>query len=215
MTARAIIWVCAVAPLIGCADISDTIAGGLANIAPRTSATGDGIRTLSLLGGDVRVRGPEGYCIDQDASNARRGFVVMAGCALLSQDVAVMPDLDGLITVQFADADTASVAGNEEAFADFLTSDLGRATLASDGDLSLMSEVATVIDRGGVLARFEDLSTPSFAGTTGPQWRGFMDINGRLVTVSALSFSRAPLSRGQGERLLAVTMAELAAINAP
>ncbi len=168
-----------------------------------------------MLGGDVRVRGPEGYCVDQSASNARRGFAVLAGCALLSNDAAVMPLLDGLITVQFGDEGTASVTNNEDAFAAFLISDAGRSLLAGDGDLASVAEVATVTDRAGVLARFEDTSGASFQGTSGPQWRGFLDIGGRLATISVLSFDRNTLSIGEGERLLVVAMAELAEANVP
>lgn len=201
--------------LVGCDDINTQLADGLSRIGATPDATADGIRTLALLDGDVRVRGPEGYCIDQTASNVRRGFAVMAGCALLSEDAAVMPALDGLVTVQFGAPDTASVTGNEDAFAEFLKTDAGRALLAGSGDFANVGEVATISDRAGVLVRFEDSSGPAFASTSGAQWRGFLDINGRLATVSVLSFDRARLSRGEGERLLIVAMAELAEVNAP
>ncbi len=204
--------------LTGCDDIegmASNVAGQLAGVAAAPDATSEGIRTLSLLGGDVRARGPEGYCVDQGASNARRGFAVLAGCALLSDDAAVMPTLDGLITIQFGAEDTASVTGNETAFAQFLETDGGRGLLASSGDLANVSEVRTVTDNAGVLARFEDTSGPVFAGTSGPQWRGFLDINGRLTTISVLSFDRDALARGEGERLLTVAMAELGEVNAP
>jgi hypothetical protein len=207
---RNAIWAVAATALIGCAEVTD----GLASLGMSRDATGEGIRTLSLLGGSVRARGPEGYCIDQSASSAGRGFVVMAGCALLAGDVAVMPTLDGLITVQFGDPDTASVTDNEDAFATFLRSDAGRGLLSADGDLAAVSEVSTIADRAGVLARFEDTSAASFAGTSGPQWRGFLDVRGRLVTISVLSFERDALSRAEGERLLVVAMAELAEVNA-
>ena len=204
--------------LSGCEDIegiAGNVAGQLARVGAAPDATNEGIRTLSLLGGDVRARGPEGYCVDQGASNARRGFAVLAGCALLSEGAAVMPTLDGLITIQFGDEDTASVAGKETAFAQFLETESGRALLASNGDLDNVSEVSTVTGDTGVMARFEDTSGPVFVGTSGPQWRGFLDINGRLTTVSVLSFDREALSRGEGERLLTVAMDELGEVNAP
>ena len=204
--------------LAGCEDIegmAGSVAGQLASVGAAPDATNEGIRTLSLLGGDVRARGPEGYCVDQGASNARRGFAVLAGCALLSDDAAIMPTLDGLITIQFGDEDTASISGNETAFAQFLETDSGRALLASSGDLANVFEVSTITNNAGVLARFEDTSGPVIAGTSGPQWRGFLDINGRLTTISVLSFDRDALSRGEGERLLTVAMAELGEVNAP
>lgn len=199
--------------LVGCDQVS-RVTDGLASLGAAPDATGEGIRTLSLLNGDARVRGPEGYCIDQGASRARTGFAVMVGCALLSDDAALMPSLDGLITVQFGAPDTASVTGNEDAFASFLASDAGRGILAASGDAAQVEQVSTVSDESGVLARFEDMSGPAFAGTMGAQWRGFMDVNGRLVTVTVLSFERAVLSQSEGERLLSVAMRELTDANA-
>ncbi|MGJ8611315.1 MAG: hypothetical protein ACSHWY_09480 [Octadecabacter sp.] len=205
----------ALSGLVACDSVNATLAGGLSQIGAPPDATGQGIRTLALLGGDVRVRGPEGYCVDQSASDARRGFAVMAGCAVLSADTPVMPSLNGLITVQFGDAGTASVTGNEDAFAAFLKSEAGRSVLATNGDMTTVVDVATIADRAGVLARFVDTSGPSIAGTSGPQWRGFLDINGRLATVTVLSLDYDDLTRGQGERLLIVAMADLAEVNAP
>jgi hypothetical protein len=201
--------------LSGCEGGTDGALGQLANIISAPAATIQGIRTLSLLGGDVRVRGPEGYCIDRTASDARRGFAVLAGCALLSDGTAIMPNLDGLITVQFGAENTASVTDNEAAIAEFLNTDAGRGLLTGSGNLANVSQVTTITDRAGVLVRFDDTSGPTFVGTAGPQWRGFLDINGRLVTISVLSFERQALSRAEGQRLLVVAMAELAEANAP
>lgn len=178
-------------------------------------ATGGGIRTLALLGGDARARGPSAYCVDQRASRARTGFAVLAGCALLSEQAAVMPALSGLLTVQFGPAGTASVSGNEEAFAGFIASEEGRSILARDGNSANIGQVTATVQGGRVLAWFEDRSGPAMAGTSGPQWRGFVDIGGRLVTVTVLSFDHAPLSRAEGQRLLVLTMAELVEANAP
>nr|WP_252734585.1 hypothetical protein [Octadecabacter sp. B2R22] len=199
--------------MVGCDDVSGTVTDGLARLGAPRDATAEGIRTLSLLQGDVLVRGPEGYCVDQAASNARQGFAVMAGCALMSQDAAIMPSLDGLITVQVGAAETSSVGGNEEAFAAFLKTDAGRGLLAADNDIASVGEITTIADDGAVLARFEDASGPTFQGTTGPQWRGFLDVKGRLVTITVLSFERNALSRGEGERLLGATLAEFVEVN--
>ncbi|SLN30046.1 hypothetical protein [Pseudooctadecabacter jejudonensis] len=200
--------------LSGCADMSNGLADRLATLGSSPDATNEGIRTLAVLDGAVRVRGPDGYCIDQGASDASRGFAIMAGCALVSDEAVVIPNPDGLIMVQFGAEGTASVTGNEDAFAAFLRSESGRGVLSSAGDLAQVPQVATVTDRAGVLARFEDTAGPAFEGTSGPQWRGFLDVGSRLTTVSVLSFDRNPLSASAGERLLVVAMAQLAEVNA-
>jgi len=203
--------------LASCDQVADRVSEGLSRIGgvAAEDATSEGIRTLALLDGSVRARGPDGYCIDQLASDAQTGFVVMAGCALLSEEAAIMPTPDALITIQFGDEGSASITDNEDAFAGFLESEAGRALLAQDGEASSVEAVSTISDRAGVLARFEDSSGPTFSGTTGSQWRGFLDVGGRLTTVSVLSFDRNVLSLAEGERLLVIAMAELAEVNAP
>jgi len=211
MVLRSVAGTVALTALVGCAELSDRLP--LPQLGGSEDETAQGIRTLALLDSSVRVRGPEGYCVDQAASNARRGFAVLAGCAVLSEDVAVIPTLDGLITVQFGEKGSASVSGNEEAFADFLESEVGRGLLAANGDAANIDEVTTETDRAGVMARFQDLTGPSFNGTSGPQWRGFLDVQDRLVTLSVRSFESRTLGRAEGERLLIVAMAAIAEVN--
>ena len=206
MFARLFVFGLALFGLVGCGQIT----GGLSD---RTTLTSQGIRTLSLLGGDVRVRGPEGYCVDQAASDARSGFAIIAGCVLLTDNTDLAPVLDGLITVQFGDEETASVTEREEAFASFLDSGAGRNLLATSGDAADLVDMVSQIEGSAVLVRLEDTSLPAFAGTNGTQWRGFFDVNGRLTTVSVLSFDRAPLNQSQAEQLLIATMNELTAVN--
>ena len=214
MVFRGVIAALALAGLTACEQVSGQLVDGLSRIGAVQDATGEGIKTLALMNGAVRVRGPEGYCVDQAASAASSGFAVMAGCALLSDEAAIMPRPDGLITVQFGPEGTASITGNEDAFATFLETEAGRTVLSQTSDAATVEEVFTLADRAGVLVRFEDTSGPAFPGTSGPQWRGFLDLDGRLTTITVLSFDRNPLSRAEGERLLVVAMAELAEVNA-
>jgi len=196
--------------LTGCENISNRVAG----LNASANATNEGIRTLAMLDGNVRVRGPEGYCVDQSASDSRNGFAVLAGCALLSETAAVMPQLDGLITVQFGEEDSASVVGNEDVFAAFLASDSGRGILSANGEGTALSDVTTVSDRSGVIVHFNDTAGTGFPGTDSEQWRGFVDVKGRLVTVSVLNFDRNDLSSSERERLLVVAMAQVLEVNA-
>lgn len=200
--------------LMGCEQVSERVTDGLSQISSGPDETAAGIRTLSLLDGSVRVRGADGYCVDQGASDARRGFAVLAGCALLSDEAAVMPQLDGLITVQFGAPDTASVNGNEPQFAAFLETESGAGLLSSVGDAAGISDVAVVSDRSGVMVHFTDAAGSGIEETTGEQWRGFVDVRGRLTTVTVHEFARNEMTRTQGERLLVVAMAQLLEVNA-
>lgn len=175
--------------------------------------TGDGIRTLALLDGAVRVRGPRGYCVDQSASAASRGFAIMAGCGLLSERAAMMPDRAGLVTVQFGAPGSALVGAGAEDLAEVLRDDAGQGLL-SNGEAGV--EVGEVqVDDTRVMVRFEDHAGAPLPGTTPLVWRGFTDIGDRLVTVSVLAYDRDPLTGEAGRTLLKMALRALKEVNGP
>lgn len=175
--------------------------------------TGEGTRTLALLDGAVRVRGPRRYCVDQSASAAARGFAIMAGCAVLSDSATVMPDRAGLLTVQFGASGSALVGTGADDLAEVLGSDAGQALMAS-GDAG--AEIAEVEVRDTrVAVRFEDRAGPPLPGTTPAIWRGFADVGDRLVTVSVLSYTRDPLTHEAGRILLDRTLDAIESVNRP
>lgn len=192
------------AGLMGCDMATDLIGSG----------GQDPVRSMALLGGDVAVQAPDGYCIDQRSSKARTGFAVMAGCALLS-DETVMPYRDGLITVQFGDPGTASVAGAEQAYRDLLTSASGAQLLSSMGDASSISVDALVSQSNLVSVHFSDSGEPPFDGLEQLEWRAFFDLSDRLCTVTVRGFERAPLSEDAGLALLEQAVRTLQSANPP
>ncbi len=173
-----------------------------------------GIRTLSVLDGAVSVRGPEGYCVDQQSSRAGSGFAVLAGCAVVS-DATMMPTVEGLITVQIGAASSASVTGAEPEMAALLRTTLG-AQLLSAASNPASVQVARV-DRadGVVVVRFSDATPAATPGLEPSEWRAFLDIKGRLTTISLRGFVRAPIPSEQGLRLLSQAIGALRAANAP
>jgi len=175
--------------------------------------TGEGLRTLAMLDGAVRVRGPEGYCVDQSASAAPRGFAIMAGCAVLSERAATMPDRAGLVTVQFGAAGSALVGAGAADLAEMLRDDAGQGLL-SGGEAGV--EVGEVgVDGTRVMVRFEDHAGAPVPGTTPMVWRGFTDIGDRLVTVSVLAYERDPLTSEAGRALLEEALRALKEANGP
>ena len=185
-------------------QVADSISADLTGGAVQQTFVEGDLRRVALFRGDVSVLAPDRYCVDPAASNLRRGFAVMAGCMLVSDQSKeeLVPALDGLITVQFGRRGTASVAGNEEMFATFLQSDQGRLLLSQEDDPAAVTEVVTSTAPNAVFVQFEDAAGQNFPDTTAQQWRGFSDINGRLTTVSVRSFERNTLSPSEGERLL-------------
>jgi hypothetical protein len=175
--------------------------------------TGGGIRTLALLDGAVRVGGPEGYCVDQSASAASRGFAIMAGCAVLSERAAKMPDRAGLVTVQFGAPGSALVGAGAADLAEVLRDGAGQGLL-SGGEAGVeVGEIA--VDDTRVMVRFEDHAGAPIPGTTPMVWRGFTDIGDRLVTVSVLAYDHDPLTGEAGRFLLEAALRALKEVNGP
>jgi len=156
---------------------------------------------MSLAEGDVVVATPTGYCIDERTSRPSRGFVVMAGCALVSDEPS-MPAVDGLITVQVGDADTALVDNDEEALAALLATAQGAAVLSPNGDPTAI-EIDRLENRDGVVyVHFIDSAAPPVDGLEQLEWRAFFDLGSRLATVTVRGFARAPLDTDEGLSLL-------------
>lgn len=173
---------------------------------------GQGTRSLALYDGTVTVRGPEGYCVDPLSSRPDSGFAVLGACGLLVA-AGIMPQTDGFITVQVGAADTATVAGNEEDLAVLLRLPQGAALLTETGNPG--SVTLGQIDRGDglVSVRFADSGPPPVDGLMQEEWRAFLDLGDRLVTIGVRGYARAPLTAGQAQGLLYGTVAALRSAN--
>lgn len=166
-----------------------------------TGAGRDPVRALTLMEGDVVVAAPSGYCIDQSSSRPARGFVVMAGCALVSNDPS-MPAEEGLVTMQVGGAETALVAADEQALRDLLTTVQGAAVLSPNGNPASIRIDQLESGDGVVYVHFVDSAPPPVAGLEQAEWRAFFDIGTRLATVTVRGFERSPLETEPGLRLL-------------
>jgi hypothetical protein len=173
---------------------------------------GQGTRSLALYGGAVRVQGPDGYCVDPGSSRASTGFAVLGACGLL-HTTGIMPQTDGFITVQVGQAGTATVAGSEDDLATLLRLPQGAALLTEAGNPATVT--IGQIDRGDglVSVRFADSAPPPVEGLMQEEWRAFLDLDDRLVTIGVRGYARAPLTAGQAQGLLYGTVAALQAAN--
>ncbi len=182
--------------------------GGIGNLA------GDGgMTSIALAGGAVTATGPDNFCVDPRASRTRDGFAILAPCVLLTGEGPGVPGL-ALITVQVGDAGTASVAGSEPVFEAFLKGDAGAALLSATGDAGAITVRRTRASGGVVTVFFDDTNPPPIAGTQPTEWRGFLDLSGRLVTVSLRGLADAPLSVSVGDALLRQSILALQSANA-
>jgi hypothetical protein len=202
-------WTCRVLAASG-ALAALVLMAGCAAQAP----AGPAIRALSLLDGAAVAQGPAGYCVDPRTSRPGAGFAVMGGCAILSDDPE-MPETLGILTVQVGAAGSAAVAGSEEALAGLMNSARGLALLASSGRPEAIRVEAIERAPGLVAVRFSDSAPPAVPGAEAVEWRAFLDLGDRLATVTVRGLARAPLTPGEGRRLLSEAVAVLRAVNPP
>lgn len=171
-----------------------------------------GIRAMAMYDGSVTARSPEGYCIDSRTSRPETGFAVMGGCALLSR-LAIMPQVEALITVQFGATGSASVEGAERDLVALLRSARGAALLSSSGVPEGVLVEGIETGPGVVLVRFTDTAPPIAAGLERTEWRAFLDVAGRLTTITVRGFERAPLDRDRGLALMTDAVRQIRGAN--
>ncbi len=119
-------------------------------------------------------------------------FAVLGACGLLHA-TGIMPQTDGFITVQVGEAGTATVAGSEDDLATLLRLPQGAALLTEAGNPATVT--LGQIDRGDglVSVRFADSAPPPVEGLMQEEWRAFLDLDDRLVTIGVRGYARAPL----------------------
>jgi len=171
------------------------------------------VRSLSMLDGAAVVQGPAGYCIDPQSSRASTGFAVLAGCGLVS-NLAEMPPVEGLITVQIGAQGSASVNSASAQIAAMMRTPTGARMLSGSGQAATVLIEAVDRAEGLVVVRFTDSAPSEIAGLGPTTYRAFLDIGGRLATVSLRFYARAPVATDMGEQLLAQAVAVLRAANA-
>ncbi|NVJ94304.1 MAG: dihydroxy-acid dehydratase [Marivivens sp.] len=160
-----------------------TLDGGLAS----------GPKSIDVLGGEITVAAPEGYCFDQRASRLAEGFTVATPCGASRL---------ALITTQIGEAASAAVAGAENALLQLIQHPDGRALLSGAGDPSTIFVHHVQVHNHRVEVFFSDTASSLSDGLQPTQWRAFLDYQDRMVTVSVRWWDQSPLDQAQGLAVL-------------
>lgn len=186
--AARIVLLAAALPLTGCFGPDTGALSFLASGNEKTQVARDVLRKASLLGGDVVVRGPEGYCVDRRSLRREEtsGFALLASCEALSgvrgqpvepvlMTVSVLPGGPG--TPRPGATEIAALMAPARVLAAFEDADLALVHFASGGD--------------GVLPDGD-----------ARHWRGGMIVNGYLVGLALYAREGGVMAGGDGRRLL-------------
>ena len=194
----------AVIALAGCT-------GGL-GLPPMAGAKG--APSMALLGGDFTVVGPSGYCIDPHGSRPKSGFAIMAPCSVLGAQGSA-PRVHAVATVQVGAVGSAIVAQDPSAFAAYLGGPDGPQVLSrvQDADSVTIYEVRRSGDY--VVVYLRDDSPAAIDGLQEAEWRAFVDVGDRLVTLALRGLDGAPLSDAAGAALLGQSVKAVVSANTP
>ncbi len=175
---------------------------------------GTPVRSVSLGQGAVIATTPAGYCVDRASSQTARNFAIFAPCATLGASEAA-PDLIGFATVQVGPADSGNIATDEMALRDYLVTRDGARLLSHTGEADDIDILSTQAFNNQVMIHFADAGPPPLAGLQQEEWRAFMNVNGRLVTIGVRGLAAAPLQEGAGATLLKRMLAGVRATGTP
>ncbi|MBV2359192.1 dihydroxy-acid dehydratase [Thalassococcus sp. CAU 1522] len=187
---------------------SGPASGGLAGLFERKPAADDRARSIalkpleqaSLLGGDVVVAGPPGYCVDQRTLTSRggRGFAMIASCNILSRGQTGDIVAPAVVTV---------TAGGRGAVQDLPSPE----TIAAELGAPLIGRY----DRDGVrLAHLATGGDALFPDGDPRHWRGAFVQGDRIVGLALYAPKGHPILSGDsGGTLLRAVRARIAALS--
>ncbi len=193
--------------LAGCGDAPGGGGGGLLSSISGKHAP----RSLRLAG--IRVRGPDGFCVDRASisTTAQGSFVALGACAAISGNPddarpAIPAILGVAVTRPAAPPDPAALKA-------YFTSPAGRAALAQSGRAGDVSIRDTLI-RDGVLYLLIRDTSDNRPQVLAPEYRrAFVGLRGRLVSLSLRTLNDRPVSDVSARRLMRDFVQGLSAAN--
>ena len=164
--------------------------------APEVSRTAT---TLTVADRPMVIAGPPGFCVDPRATQigVDNAFVLLGNCAAITgRPGARQPDLRALLTATVAESDTPDAVARAPGRLDaFFRSAAGRRALSRDGRAASVRVLESFAQGGVYFLHASDRSNGIVPGMAADYWRAYFDLDGRIVSVSALGFRDAPLSR--------------------
>ncbi|WP_209426562.1 hypothetical protein [Pararhodobacter sp. SW119] len=178
----------------------------LAGFSGRNTAPGP--TSLPVLGGQVTIAGPSGYCVDTSSvrENGSQVFVFLLRCQAAPRPAPVLS-----ATVTAVEAPVGGGQGALEGLAGFIASDTGRAQLSRTGRAEDVAIEGAQVDDGAIWLTIRDSGNPE-AFDAG-YWRAILPIADRIVTLSVLSSRRHPAGAELGLTTLRGFVREMRAAN--
>lgn len=160
-------------------------------------------KAISVLGGEIKVAAPAGYCVDKKSARQQDdGAVVLMGRCNGGSNHA-----PAVISVTIGIAGSAGVmADGGVALAAFFQTSDGRAALSRTGVADGVTIVQAATNDGAFTLRIVE-------GGVGDYWRAIVGISGRLVTLSVQGPAGSTLDPATGHALLGASLVAMRKAN--
>ncbi len=197
------------AALAGCLLLSACFeAEPLNRAAGRLGLAASGPASVTVLDGAMTVTGPDGYCIDEEATreSGSEAFVFFARCR---PGMRASPVLSATVT---GHAGTGSAsAADLRRLADFLDGQTGRAQLSRRGRAGDVRIEETLIQDGVLWLRIHDAGNPEALHPA--YWRAILPVGERVVTLSVMSSRAHPVGGARELEVLRAFVARMRGAN--
>lgn len=136
-----------------------------------------------------RVSGPPGFCVDPSATREEdaTAFALLGNCAAIGRGTTRQPDLQAVLTVTFSQPAPGMLPVSEsvEEFDRFFRSAAGQRSLARSGDPASARMAESFFRNGVFYLRVVEGESGLAPGLAAEHWRGFFDLPGAIVSITA------------------------------
>lgn len=165
------------------------------------------VKQVTVTTDQVVVTGPSGFCVDPTSSRTTDTlpFVMLGSCSAIARNSdEPEPAHKALLTASIGAPASGYtlLQSSEQILTEFFDSDEGRRTLSRSGDPESVQVLDSYVREGIYFLNTKDSSKGTIPEVSQEEWRAYLDVSGRLVSLAVLGFSDAPWGTEDGRRLI-------------
>ncbi len=159
------------------------------------SGAAPGRVTVNAGGQPITIAAPAGFCVDSRSTSVTStgAFVLLGDCVLLDKEAPAVPrpTVGAALTASVSSGGLGDGGPATQSLADlerYVRTPRGRAMVGRGGDPDRVRILATETRAGVLYVLVEDRGAQPIVGADPRFWRGFLEVNGRLLGISEFGF---------------------------
>lgn len=162
------------------------------------SGAAPGRVTVKAGGQPITIAAPAGFCVDARSTSVTStgAFVLLGDCVLLGKGAPAesRPTVGAALTASVSSGGLGDGGPATQSLADlerYVRTPRGRALVGRGGEPDRVRILATETRAGVLYVLVEDRGAQPITGADPRFWRGFLEVNGRLLGISEIGFDGA------------------------